>query len=133
LNIKPDKPAEIPLRRVLLADDEPLVWRIVERLLGPQWILETVSDSLQAVEMLHRQRFQVVVADYDMPGHDGIWLLKKVKQIDPQAVRILLSGHSIEAINTYLSSGLVNHFISKPIDQDRLSRALDSTRDIGSP
>ncbi len=118
-----------PLKHVLIADDEPSIWRIFDHLLGPGWIIETVSDSMQALERLGKQKFQVVIADYNMPGHDGIWLLKKVKQIEPKAIRILVSGLRIESIDQYLDSGLIHHFIPKPINQDKLTEALNTAPD----
>jgi YesN/AraC family two-component response regulator len=104
--------------RVLLIDDEPMMWRMMNRIVGPKYVLETASDALQAVELLNKHKFHIVVTNYDLPGHDGIWLLKMVKESSPDAQRILLSEHATEAIEENIKSGLIHRFISKPINQD---------------
>jgi YesN/AraC family two-component response regulator len=104
--------------RVLLVDDEPMMWRMMHRIVGPKYILETASDALQAAELLNKHKFHIVVTNYDLPGHDGLWLLKMVKESSPDAQRILLSDQAAEAIDENIKSGLIHRFISKPINQD---------------
>ena len=113
-----ERSSSSPFPRVLLVDDEPTMWRMMNRIVGPKFVLETASDALQAVELLHAHQFHVVVANYNLPGHDGIWLLKMAKQSSPDAQRILLSEHDCEAIQEGIASGLVHRFISKPFAQD---------------
>lgn len=104
--------------RILLVDDEPMMWRTMNRIVGPKFVLETASDALQAVELLNAHKFQLIITNYDLPGHDGLWLLKMARQSSPNAQRILLSEHDSEAIQESIASGLVHHFIPKPIAQD---------------
>ena len=99
-----ERSSSSPFPRVLLVDDEPMMWRTMNRIVGPKFVLETASDALQAVELLNTHKFQVVVANYDLPGHDGIWLLKMARQSSPHAQRILLSEHESEAIRESISS-----------------------------
>ncbi|MCP4199011.1 MAG: response regulator [Proteobacteria bacterium] len=104
--------------RVLLVDDEPMMWRMMNRIVGPKYVLETASEALQAVELLNKHKFHIVVTNYRLPGHDGIWLLKMVKESNPDAQRILLTEHAAEAIDENIKSGLIHRSISKPINHD---------------
>ncbi len=105
------------LRRVLVVDDEPRICRLVERFLGPKWITITASDANQAVKLLSKSRFHTVITDYDMPGHNGIWLLRWVQKAYPNTRRILYSGNRVPGIVSHLSSNLIQHFIIKPASQ----------------
>jgi YesN/AraC family two-component response regulator len=111
-------------QRVLLVDDEPMVWRTLNRMLGKNWVLDTASDTVEAVRVFREHKFQIVVADYDMPGHDGIWLLKMVRQINPKVKRVLLSGHDLPGIDELIKSGVIHHFLSKPVDHKELDLVL---------
>jgi YesN/AraC family two-component response regulator len=112
--------------RVLLVDDEPMMWRMMNRIVGPKHVLETASDALQAVELLNKHKFHIVVANYDLPGHDGIWLLKMVKQGSPEAKRVLLSERTTEAITENINSGLIHRFVVKPVNQDDFANMFTS-------
>ena len=104
--------------RVLLVDDEPMMWRMMNRIVGPKYVLETASDTIQAVELLNKHKFHIIITNYDLPGHDGIWLLKMVKQSSPDAKRILLSQRTTKTINENIKSGLIHRFVIKPVNQD---------------
>ncbi len=112
--------------RVLLVDDEPMMWRMMNRIVGPKYVLETASDTLQAVELLNKHQFHIIVTNYDLPGHDGIWLLKMVKQNSPDAQRVLLSERTTEAINESIKSGLIQRFVLKPVNQDDFANMFTS-------
>ena len=113
-----ERSSSTPFPRVLLVDDEPMMWRLMHHIVGQKFVLETASDALQAVELLNTHKFFIVVTNYNLPGHDGIWLLKMVRQSSPKTQRILLSDQENDAIRESVASGLVHRFIAKPFAQD---------------
>ncbi len=66
--------------------------------------VEGITDAEEAARYLEGSQVDVVVSDYLMPKMNGIQLLARAKQLQPEATRVLLTGHAdkqsaIQAIN----------------------------------
>jgi len=92
--------------KVLLVDDEEMVTRNMEMLLRVESSLEPVAFNLpdQALAYLREETVDVVLADFVMPGINGLDFLAQVKTIQPATSRLLLTGYAdkesaIRAIN----------------------------------
>ena len=115
---------------LLFVDDEPNILQGLQRMLREyrnEWTMNFAPNGLEALQILSKSNGQdVVVSDMRMPGMDGVQLLTEVKRRYPQAVRIVLSGHSErEAI---LKSVQVAHqFLSKPCDATILKSTIGRT------
>ncbi|HKI36306.1 MAG TPA: response regulator [Gemmataceae bacterium] len=114
------------LRKVLFVDDEPKVLEGLRRMLRPlrgEWELAFAGGGAQALELLDRALFDVVVTDLRMPGMDGAQLLAQVRGRHPRVVRIVLTGQSSrEAV---LRAGNVAHRqLSKPCDPELLKEVV---------
>ena len=112
--------------RVLFVDDEQMVLDGLRRMLRGrrrEWEMHFACGPAQALELLDRITFDVVVADMRMPGMDGAELLGLVRDRQPQAVRIILSGHS--DVDLILRSvGSSHQYLTKPCDADLLQRTI---------
>lgn len=108
---------------VLIVDDEEMVVRSLESFLTLEtpWDILTFCSPRKALEALGSDSVQVVVADFMMPGMDGITFLKKVRETQPEATRILLTGYADKenAIRAINEAGLY-HYLEKPWDNERL-------------
>ncbi len=81
--------------KILLADDEDLVRHLIGELLtreGHQ-VME-VADGKEAIEALDSGIFEVVFTDINMPGANGIEVLKKAKQISPDLEVVIITGYA---------------------------------------
>src|SRR6266513_2994906 len=83
--------------------------------------IETFTSPLEAVKYLEKNTVDVTVSDYLMPGMTGIQLLAEAKRRQPEAARVLLTGHAdkasaIQAINEV---GLFQ-YLEKPWDNTQL-------------
>jgi HD-like signal output (HDOD) protein len=114
-------------RRVLFVDDEPNILSGMRRLLHPfreEITPAFASSGAEALGILDKESFEVVVSDMRMPGMDGASLLTEVMKRWPNTVRIVLSGQSDK--ETILRSiGPTHQFLSKPCDSQTL---LDTIR-----
>ena len=109
--------------KVLIVDDEEHILKALRRLLRGQADIEvyTTTDPLQALEIVKKEEVDIVISDHLMPKMSGIELLEKVRQIRPDTIRIVLTGHAqlqmaIDAIN----KGQVYKFLTKPWDDTAL-------------
>jgi len=89
-------PAESPLPRLLVVDDEPHILTAFARALhhGPMrgWPLALHSDPRRALDLLTARDIDVLVTDLRMPHVDGLALLDEARRLRPLCVRMILTG-----------------------------------------
>lgn len=124
---EPPGPPAGPRLMLLLVDDE----RVVRETLAPA--LEerlpvrcvTAEDALQARRLLAAHRFDAVLADYLMPGEDGIALLCMVKEAHPNVARVLITGHARSEVRERArAEAAVHAFVRKPYNLRLVQRTM---------
>ena len=91
--------------KILLIDDESSCLGSLVRALKPTGHkCVAVSCPNEAIELLQKEFFDLVVTDYKMPETNGIQILRKAKEIDPRTAVIILTGfadvnNAIDAVN----------------------------------
>jgi DNA-binding NtrC family response regulator len=81
--------------RLLLVDDEiPFVENLLKLLSRRGYEVSTAYDGDSALRLLQEREFDVVILDQNMPGKDGISVLKGLKLIQPHPEVIILTGYS---------------------------------------
>lgn len=108
--------------RLLLVDDEPNILKSLHRVFR-QENYDTISapSGREALELLRKETFQVIISDYMMPGMNGGELLRKAREIQPDMIRIMLTGHAdTGATMAAINEGAVYKFILKPWNDDDL-------------
>ncbi len=126
-----DKPA------ILFVDDEPSLLQGLRLSLRKQrkvWNMAFAEDGAAALEALEKQPFDVVVSDMRMPRMDGGTLLQRVKTLQPQAIRIVLTGQA-DADAALRSIPVAHQFLCKPCDpvtvREVITRALGLRATLG--
>ena len=114
--------------RILVVDDDPESRDILKRLLTlSDYEVETVESGRDAVELLKRAEFKLVLTDLVMPGMDGIKLLSHVKSHYPDISVIIVTGRaSNESKNEALEKG-AEGLILKPYTRDQLMTIVNET------
>ena len=69
---------------VLVVDDAPEVLELIVEIVEGRGARVTTADTAErALALLERERPDVLVSDFDMPGHDGVWLIEQVRRLPP--------------------------------------------------
>ena len=112
--------------RILLVDDDPLLLAGLKRQLRRQFHIETAPGAREALQMVEGQDpYTVVVSDFRMPGMNGIDLLARIKTLQPDTVRMMLTGSTdlataVKAVN----EGHIFQFHLKPCPAEALAGAI---------
>jgi DNA-binding NtrC family response regulator len=110
--------------RVLVVDDDPTMLLMLSSVLeNGGYVTREATDGIDATHILTQEPVDVIVADFNMPGLDGLGLLRHAKLARPSAVRIMFTGQAdldtaVRAIN---ESG-VFRFLLKPVEPEDLLR-----------
>lgn len=113
-------------RQVLFVDDDFNILDAYKRRLWKHYHIETAQGGEEGLEAITKHGpFAVIVSDLRMPGMDGNSFLSRVREITPESVRIMLSGHAdlqgaMEAIN----KGKIFRLLTKPCSGEELAEAL---------
>jgi CheY-like chemotaxis protein len=113
--------------RVLLVDDTDDARELLAFVLEQCAAVVTAAGSAaEALEAFLRERHQIVVTDLSMPGHDGYWLLRRLREHVPASAvpAVALTAFTDRySRDEALASGF-DGFLSKPIEPDELCHAL---------
>ncbi|MDP2783694.1 MAG: response regulator, partial [Sulfurimicrobium sp.] len=101
--------------RILLVDDEQNVLNALQRELGGKYEVETFTSPLAALQRCREVKFDLVISDYLMPELKGIQFLRQFGEIQPDAVRMILSGQAdINGLLGAINETHIYRFIAKP-------------------
>lgn len=120
-------------KNVLFVDDEPLVLQGLQRLLRPmrnEWDMEFAESGAKALEHIRTGVCDVVVSDMMMPGMNGVQLLEQVREVSPNTIRLVLSGHTEKQL-ALRCVGVAHQFLSKPCDAQHLRSTIGRVTSLG--
>ncbi len=112
--------------KILFVDDEQNILDALRRQLRKRFTFDTALGGEEGLKLLKQKGpYAVVVSDLRMPKMDGIEFLRLTKELSPDTVRMMLSGHAdlTNAINA-VNEGNIFRFLTKPCPVDRLCKAL---------
>jgi putative nucleotidyltransferase with HDIG domain len=115
--------------RIVFVDDEPSALQAMQRALHgmrTEWSMVFASSGAAALDELAKTPADVVVSDMRMPGMDGWQLLREVKRIYPQMVRLVLSGHA-DPSSIMRTVGVAHQYLAKPCEIAALKAAISQT------
>ena len=113
-------------RRILVVDDSEVICQQLQALLGrPDRPIHVVHDGTAALEQLVEGDFSLALIDYQLPGLDGLDLIREIHDRDLPVTPILMTGYaSIPTVVDALKLGAYD-FIDKPVDVDHLEIVIE--------
>ncbi len=116
----------MPKARVLAVDDQRYFRELIECLLTDEgYEVVTASSGEEALHVLEREDFDIVVTDLVMPGIDGTQLVQRVKQRAPEQEIVMVTGVvDVKTAVAAMKQGATD-YILKPFDRKALSASLE--------
>lgn len=113
--------------RILVVDDNPMMRRVLCRILRPGGadVFEAESGH-KACMVIAYGKFDAVITDYEMPDINGDEVLRFTQKHSPDTRRVLVSGMGAEEpeIVRCLATQLAQAFVPKPCEPDEIMRAV---------
>ncbi|MEJ2048436.1 MAG: sigma-54 dependent transcriptional regulator [Calditrichota bacterium] len=111
--------------KILIVDDELSVrTSLQEWFLEEGFSVETAESGEDALNKMHTGPYDLILLDIKMPGMDGITLQKKIKDIDEDAIIIIMTAYaSVDTAVEALKLGAFD-YVTKPFDPDDLSQLI---------
>ena len=113
--------------RILAVDDEldmlALLKMIIEGYSDHQ--VTATNNPLEAVELLEKEQFDLILTDLKMPGMDGMELLAAARKKDEDALVIVITAYgSLESAEEAMAQGAFD-YITKPFRKEQILLAID--------
>jgi response regulator RpfG family c-di-GMP phosphodiesterase len=120
LNGDDTQPQEGFAGTLLFVDDEPNILSALRRLFRPLgYRILSAEGGEEGLDILAKERVDLVISDMRMPKMNGAQFLEKVCQISPDTVRVLLTGHAdISAIADAINKGQIYRYVAKPWEEN---------------
>jgi len=111
---------------LLCVDDEPDNVDALERLFRKKYKVFKATSGEEALKILEKEPVSLIISDQRMPHMTGVEFLEKSIDLQPDAVRILLTGYTdIDSVISAVNSGQIYRYVTKPWDPVDLSNAAD--------
>jgi signal transduction histidine kinase len=106
---------------LLIVDDEPDVLDSLRHQFHRTYRVLTRTSGTEAVETLTTDEVDLILSDQRMPGMTGDQLLKRARELKPEAIRMLFTGYAdIQAVISAVNEGHIFRYILKPWDSAEL-------------
>jgi len=103
--------------RLMIVDDEAHILSALRRSMsrGTGWEIETFSSGKEALKRAQQAEFDLFLSDYRMPEMNGVEFLVQAKALQPEAMRLILSGYTdLDSLLGAINEAEIYRFISKP-------------------
>jgi DNA-binding NtrC family response regulator len=115
------------MAKILLIDDDEIQLQMQRMLLSSHgYTLYSTADGPQGITLYRTHRPDLVLLDIGLPTVSGIEVLRQIRQIDPKAKIIVITGYaSVESAVLAIREGAWD-YIRKPYDVNSLLKKVDS-------
>jgi two-component system cell cycle response regulator CpdR len=120
------KPSRLPVKRILLAEDDDSMRGFLERALAKAgYEVIAFANGKDAHQRLQEEPFSLLLTDIVMPQMDGIELARRAAELDPQLKIMFITGFAAVTLNTNSRAPKNARVLSKPFHLKDLVREID--------
>ena len=109
------------MNKILIVDDEKKMRHILQIMLEQKgYRTEQAANGEEALELIKKYHYAMVITDLKMPVMDGMTLIREIKKIDPDYPVIVLTAYgSIESAAEAMDEGAL-YYITKPFEEEKI-------------
>ena len=120
---------KVKVGRVLIVDDNQDMARCLADMVEEFNVLcDTVSDGESAIELLGAEKYQLVIADTQMPGMSGFSLLKHIKENYPDLQVAIISTRDSEMTKGLVALSRADYYLPKPFTTSDIGELLSQVK-----
>ena len=117
-------------KKILLVDDNEWIRDSLTLYFGTEGChILAVETAEEGLELLKQEDWDIILTDYKLPGIDGLTFSKKIKEIRPDAIRILITAYKSKEVVSEARSAGIQDLIDKPFTiktiENSISRLLN--------
>jgi DNA-binding NtrC family response regulator len=108
--------------KLLIVDDEPDMLKLLGMIIRDKTPYETITTNnpTEALDLVQKGGYDLVITDLKMPGLDGVEMLEAVKKLDADIPVIIMTAYgTVETAEEALSKGAFD-FITKPFRKEQI-------------
>jgi DNA-binding NtrC family response regulator len=116
---------ELGVESILLIEDDPwsrdslsTFFRIME------CRMQSAENAMEAIAAVARNRFDLILCEYQLPGMKGLFLLEMLENIHPGAVKFLLTSYPVQKLAEEAVRSGIHEVIRKPFTMETLEESL---------
>ena len=111
--------------KVLVIDDKRIIGDLFEFTLGYSGhAITAVNNPKEGLDLIRREKFDVIFLDIIMPGRDGVSVLEELKQISPDVPVVMMSGYSVEEKRNRVKELGAVTCLKKPFEMDDVRKIV---------
>jgi two-component system invasion response regulator UvrY len=114
--------------KVLIVDDHAIVRRGLQQILSDEYAdvaFGEANNATEALERVHRDKWDVIILDISMPGRSGLDVLKEIKKEQPDVPVLVLSMHPEDQLATRVLKAGASGYMTKESAPDELVGAIN--------
>jgi len=113
--------------KILIVDDEEDNLALLYRTLRSKYDIVKARSAIEALELLKNQQFDCILSDHKMPLMDGVEFLKRVYDMQPKTMRLLVTAYSdVKILIDAINYAKIYRYIKKPYTPDELLMIVDA-------
>ncbi len=110
---------------ILIVDGDSANLESLELTLGADYCIHTAKSGPSGLEAMEREEVALIIADRALPSMTGVEFLERASEIEPRAIRILLTAdEDVGSLTRAVNEGRVYRYIAKPWEPDEIRRTV---------
>lgn len=117
------------MKRILLAEDEEILrMLVVDTLEDEEYEVDEASDGIEAIELLTKNSYDLIILDYMMPGFTGLEIIEKIQstEIENKGKIMMLSAKSQQYEQDRILEAGADYFMAKPFSPIKLLEKIEA-------
>ena len=114
---------------ILVVDDDLEMLKTLSYILTYKgYEVVTLSSGAEAIEMVKKRSFDIVLSDIKMPGINGVEVLKEIKRLSPETAIMMITAYTMHGLVEEAKKEGARSIFSKPLDLDKIISCAEEVK-----